>query len=197
MKKKSLAVAAIALLLAGTSMAEVVNFNEFTDSFQTTGGFTSGSLSFAPVSGIDVLGVWTTAPDVGAFNGTPYLLDGFGDTFSVARTDAGVFTLDSFDAALGWFQSHEDGATISVTYDLAAGGQSTVVYTLGSGFATFAPGLEITQATFDLGGAGDGYISLDNIAVTSAVPEPGSSSLLLAGLGVIGLVQRRRARARA
>lgn len=45
---------------------------------------------------------------------------------------------------------------------------------------------------FDAAGRSDGYgTSLDNVAV-SAVPEPESIALLLAGLGVMGVVLRRR-----
>ena len=170
-------------------MAETVTFDEFGSSFQGTTPFSSGSLTFSSSS--NVLGVWTSAPSVGPFNGTPYLLDGFGGQMTMNRTDLGDFTLNSFEMALGWYQPVAS-ATVTVTYYLAAGGTSTASLALDtSNFATFTPGVAIKKATFDLSGAPDGYISLDNINV-NAVPEPGTWALMIGGLAVVGGMARRR-----
>ena len=47
--------------------------------------------------------------------------------------------------------------------------------------------------SFSAQGTSDSYGgSIDNISVTSAVPEPESYVMLLAGMGLIGAVARRR-----
>jgi hypothetical protein len=60
-------------------------------------------------------------------------------------------------------------------------------------FATYALTGFTNLRSFELGGytGGTGYIAVDNILVT-AVPEPETIAMLLAGLGVLGFVARRR-----
>ena len=187
---KILFAAAVALFACQAAQAEVVDFNEFATSFQDTGAFSSGSLTFTPVTADTALGVWTTAPNSGPFDGTPYLLDGFSDLFTVTATGGAAFKLDSFSAALGWYTSGTP-ASISVTYTLAGGGTSASTYTLTDNFTTFTPGLAVTSATFDMGGLSS-YMSLDDVTVSS-VPEPAPATLMLSGLVLAGLAARRRA----
>ncbi len=193
--KRPLAVFAIALLTSSAAMAETINFDEFGSSFVGP-SFTSGSLSFAGTT--DLVGVWIDAPENGyAYNGTPYLLDGFASQLTVSRSDSAGFTLDSFEMALGWYQPITS-AIVNVTYELVAGGTSSALLSLTDAYATFSPGLAITKATFDLAGAPDGYISMDNVNITvtavPAVPEPGTYVLLSAGLGLMWVLARRRGR---
>lgn len=189
--KKSISAAGMALLTNGAAMAEIVTFNEFGRPFQGS-GFTSGGLAFAGTSGLE--GVWTAGPTNGyANNFTPYLLDGFGSQLTITRSNLAAFTLDSFEMALGWDQSVRS-ASINVTYALAAGGTSSSMLALTDRYATFSPGLAIFKATFDLTGAPDGYISMDNISINvTAVPEPDTYALLIAGMvAVAGIARRHR-----
>lgn len=51
-----------------------------------------------------------------------------------------------------------------------------------------------TQLSFAAVGVSDGYgSSLDKVSLTSAVPEPETYGMLLAGLGLLGFVARRKA----
>ncbi len=54
----------------------------------------------------------------------------------------------------------------------------------------FAAGVPITLTMMGTSGGTASYNA--NVNFTSAVPEPGSSALVLAGLGVVGLLARRR-----
>ncbi len=83
------------------------------------------------------------------------------------------------------------------TVDVVFGGATdTVTPQANDNFSlhtlTFTPTTSGTYAlTFDnLGGDNQGAL-LDNVSVT-AVPEPASVALLLAGLGVVGVARRRR-----
>ena len=188
--KNVLLAAAVALLAGQSAHAEVVTFNEFANSFQGTPAFSSGSLAFTESPDSFALGVWTTVPSAGPYDGTPYLLDGFSDVFTMTATGGAAFKLDSFSAALGWYTTGVP-QTISVTYALAGGGTSAATYTLTDDFTSFAPGLEVTSATFKMNDI-NGYMSLDDVVINS-VPEPAPAMSMLAGLALAAFAARRRA----
>ena len=180
--------AAFCIFSTGQASAEVINFDEFTINFQGSDPFTSGSLAFDSTT--NLLGVWTSAPDTGEFNGTPYLLDGFSGVLTITRSDLQPFLLSSFDMAMGWYQT-TTSLDMDVTYYLSGGGTVAASLPLTLSYQTFTPGLLVTQVDFDLNDFG--YISMDNIVIDSqVVPEPSSILLIGTGLSVLGLAAFRR-----
>lgn len=60
------------------------------------------------------------------------------------------------------------------------------------GFISDGPITQITLASVQPSGGGFLWPSVDNLVLAAAVPEPGTYALMLAGLGVFGLMVRRR-----
>ncbi|KAB7644440.1 PEPxxWA-CTERM sorting domain-containing protein [Polymorphobacter fuscus] len=120
----------------------------------------------------------------------------FGQT-TQSISSVGKFTLGS-----GYFTSAwNDGATLSV---VGLSGATTlfsttaVLDTSGPSLLTFNWS-GIDKVTFaiaggssaGMGGSGN-YFALDNLTVTSDVPEPASWAMMIAGFGLVGAVMRRR-----
>ncbi len=185
--------AASLLGIAGFGQANTtVDFAPLTSYYDGTAGdgatYMEAGLTFtSPVGGLRNWGTWRdwNADPLGAV-----LFDNYASAVTIAKTDGGNFTLVSFDLADLFNDgsggpmpfSYTDGAGLHIT---------TLIRDNQVGLQTFE--LNFSGLTsFSLGGSGT-YFQLDNVVVdgVSAVPEPATFALLIAGLGAVGLVTRR------
>ena len=102
--------------------------------------------------------------------------------------DAGMYTL-SFDLSRNPY-SHGAGMDVFVggNHYLFEGTSTITNYTFNVSLADGAQGIVFSSV------GGDGYSGavLDNVSLTAAVPEPETYGMMLAGLGLVGAIARRR-----
>lgn len=104
--------------------------------------------------------------------------DGFLDKIEVRLSTSGASSsVADFSTLLGSFQASSDTGWVGLSYSLF-------------GLDTPATGrLAFRYVVHNVATAGN-YLGIDDVAVTSAIPEP--TTYLLMGLGVAGLMLRRR-----
>lgn len=196
-----------ALSLAGAANASVVTFDDLPVSgndiftFVSSGGFDFNGDHFHIID----------TPDsriVG--NGTQFLgaeaAGGLGKAVTMTQAGGGLFSLDGLDVAELWRAGEplNDFYQVSLTGNQFGGGVLSSLITLdgiadGPGgandFQTIALGgwtnlMSVTITGINANGAFGDY-SIDNLLV-NVVPEPGTYALMLAGLGLVGFMARRR-----
>jgi hypothetical protein len=144
----------------------------------------------------------------GAINGTSIDLAGTPGPGTLYNTITGLTVGNSYTYS---FNYAANGGSLAFTYNTSPGGHNSNNWmqltglnptsslpfqsystTFVAGSTTLAIGFSsITNANFGTGG----YVAsgtIDDVKLVTAVPEPGETAMLLAGLGVIGLIVRRR-----
>ena len=197
MKFKQLAV--VATLLLGSSLTHAAS-PIFSDDFNS---YVADQLNWTPTA----LSGWTVSP-----NGTVDLI-GAGGVLDFIPGNGSYVDLDGTTSSSGLFSNNVNlvgGTTYRLSFDLAGShresaetvnvnfGSTNASYSLNSAdpFSTLT--LNFTPASngsysfsyLNVGGDNVGAL-LDNVSV-SAVPEPEIYAMLLAGLGLMGAMSRRR-----
>ena len=135
------------------------------------------------------LGGYSFASQAGA---NAHLDDTFRFTVGTAPVDFGGLLASSFRVsagAIGNLVAELTGGGITRTFDLVTLAGNRIGVQLGW-IETVLPasGLYSIHVTGDAGAAGAAY-SLD---IAAAVPEPSEWTMMIAGLGVVGMIARRR-----
>jgi hypothetical protein len=194
-------VAAALALACGSLGAQTLFFDDFNDE---SPGLNRTPTGWTVTNGtVDIIGSGPNGTLFDALPGNGYYIDLDGSTMVAGRLSS---TALSFAA----------GTTYELSFDLAdpSGGTNTMIYgidfapasavdvllpamTTSSQFTRFSllfatPVATSGRVVFDQPGGDNFGLLLDDVRVAVAIPEPGTYALLLAGLGLMGFVVRRR-----
>lgn len=192
--RKSILSAAVALLAigatAGAQAQNVVANGDFEQSNVATGGFES----FANLGWSNVQ--W------GSYNGTSSIVDVAGDqsarvsggdaiwaTFQVGTAGDYEISFDTFGD--GYYSLYNASTSTALNIDFLSNVTETTVtssiYTLNTtDVYRLYFGSTVLPPTFS------NSLTVDNVTVAAVVPEPETYAMMLAGLGALGLMNRRR-----
>jgi len=179
--KKILALLALVAGLCSTASATTIDFS-------VPAGWTGGS-----VSGFTFDSNWRNYGY--ASSDTPFM-EWYDRNHSMVF-DAGTFTFTGMSlAATPWDNYGYGSGTVSFDFKDMGGNiiaSSSIVLTGGDGFQAFTQTVAgVHEIFFHATGGFWPRLESVNIADSGNVPEPGSISMLLAGLGIIGFMSRRR-----
>lgn len=195
------AAAFAAILIAGAAQANT-NLIQNGD-FESTafGSFTGYNIANASSSAIGNWTVGGTSVDVirgayGAINGNSIDMLGTPGPGSLSQgfaTVAGHNYLVSFDLSANGVGGDSKALTVNVGAAPAYNYVGNMNNHVTESFSYHATTTGLTQLTFTSAASGYSGAVIDNVSVTAAVPEPETYAMLLAGLGMVGFIARRKA----
>ncbi len=191
--------AALAVAFAATgASAATITFNElaFDGYYTPVNPVTSGGYTFNNDcgQGSPCLGVWGKNSPYQSDPGFASVFVNYGNTTTtMQQVGGGAFDFFSIDLADVYNQGSV--VTLQFTFNHNGGGATSQFVTLDNtpGLQTFVFGeSNLDSVTWRTTSGANGWNQFDNVNTTPAVPEPETYALMLAGLGVVGLLARRR-----
>jgi hypothetical protein len=202
-RTKKNAVAVALLLASGALDAATIDFNDLAhdNAISYVGPILNTGLGFL-VSGPNLdytsLAVWPRYAAAQADFGNATLFGTYGNApVTITSSASQSFNFISIDLADVYNNGPSPSPVVSFTFNYTGGGSASQSVTLDSqpGLQTFTFG-EIGQGVQSVSWSstfsGNPFNQFDNIVVTTAVPEPETYAMLLAGLGLLGALTRRR-----
>jgi hypothetical protein len=198
--RKPVAAAIVLALASGLAQAMTIGFDPLVNDgsawssayAQVGDTYRESGYTFAstPADGYGFY-AWSRNSPLNGDPGGATLVEPFGGTLTVTRTDGGSFSLKSFD--LTDIYNAGTPGSITMTWTDASGTHTRQLALPDStGLHTYAFGYAgVTSFALEQGAP---YFQLDNVRV-SAVPEPAALALMLAGLAAIGALGASRRRA--
>ncbi len=205
------AVTSLALMHA-PARAATVDFGSYVS---YSGGIDSGGFSFSDPFSVGVVNGSLADYDFGVRNNSPMLVFFSGGiaerVLTVSQTNGGRFSLGSLDVGR-WYgldiYNMSPNASLSITGYTGPGVMGAQIILEPFNLPELAPNdgypltsvtipqqfasLSFQSMTFSLQGyAPGGYVAVDKLVLTP-VPEPETYALLLAGLGLLAVIGRRR-----